>query len=193
MTWKYNSQGEQVGVLKVRLYRPFAPELLLQALPASTRRIAVLDRTKEPGAIGEPLYQDIVTTLAEAASTDALPTKKMPRIIGGRYGLSSKEFTPAMLIALFEEMAAEAPMATDKAANSDSTLMNSQFSSVPAFTMAPMPSSFSRRTTVEIFAWVLRSTKPSGSSAPGGNARGCFRSSRRKSPSCRAPPRVSTT
>ncbi len=93
-----------VGVIQVHLYRPFSVEHLLAALPASTRAIAVLDRTKEPGAPGEPLYLDIVTTLAQAAADGSLPTAAMPRIIGGRYGLSSKEFTPAMVKAVFDEL-----------------------------------------------------------------------------------------
>ena len=92
-----NNQGDKVGVLKVRLYRPFAADAMLQALPASVARIAVLDRTKEPGADGEPLYKDVVTALAQdVASADGC-FETMPRVIGGRYGLSSKEFTPGMI------------------------------------------------------------------------------------------------
>ena len=82
-------RGEKVGVLKVRLYRPFSLKHFLAAIPESVRSVAVLDRTKEPGSAGEPLYQDIVTAFAEARDE-----RDMPRIIGGRYGLSSKEFTP---------------------------------------------------------------------------------------------------
>jgi len=96
-----------LGMVNVRLYRPFSAEHLLQAIPASAKSIAVLDRTKEVGASGEPLYQDVVTALAEAVSDGALAT--MPKIIGGRYGLSSKEFTPAMVKAIFEELAKSAP------------------------------------------------------------------------------------
>ena len=94
-------QGEEVGVVKVRLFRPFSAEALVAALPASVRAVAVLDRTKEPGALGEPLYQDVVTALAEevAAGRAHFPGG-MPRVIGGRYGLSSKEFTPAMAAAV---------------------------------------------------------------------------------------------
>ncbi|HEU4638837.1 MAG TPA: 2-oxoacid:acceptor oxidoreductase family protein, partial [Candidatus Binatia bacterium] len=88
--------GEKVGVLKVRLYRPFSVSHFINALPASTKAIAVLDRTKEPGSTGEPLYQDVVTSLAEA--------KQNVRVIGGRYGLSSKEFTPAMVKGVFDEL-----------------------------------------------------------------------------------------
>ncbi|NOX69747.1 MAG: pyruvate:ferredoxin (flavodoxin) oxidoreductase [Gammaproteobacteria bacterium] len=96
-----------LGLINVRLYRPFSAEHLLQAIPDSVRSIAVLDRTKEIGASGEPLYQDIVTVLAEAVSDGKLPS--MPKVIGGRYGLSSKEFTPAMVKAVFEESARSTP------------------------------------------------------------------------------------
>ncbi|EJW11923.1 Pyruvate-flavodoxin oxidoreductase [Rhodovulum sp. PH10] len=99
--------GEKVGVLKVRLFRPFATESFLAALPASVTSIAVLDRTKEPGAVGEPLYQDVLTTFAERVSSGAATS--MPRIIGGRYGLSSKEFTPAMAKAVFDELSSATP------------------------------------------------------------------------------------
>ena len=98
---------EGVGAVNVRLYRPFSAQHLLDALPESVRSIAVLDRTKEIGASGEPLYQDIVTALAEAVSTGARRT--MPRIIGGRYGLSSKEFTPAMIMAVYRELERDEP------------------------------------------------------------------------------------
>jgi pyruvate-ferredoxin/flavodoxin oxidoreductase len=99
-----NRQGEQVGLLKVRLYRPFDAHALVQALPATTRKIAVLDRTKEPGADGEPLYKDIVTALAEYSSSGGERFAGMPRVVGGRYGLSSKEFTPGMIKAVFDEL-----------------------------------------------------------------------------------------
>lgn len=102
-------QGEKVGVVKVRLFRPFSAEHFLGALPSTTKVIAGLDRTKEPGSAGEPLYQDIVTVLNEGAVDDALPFERMPRVIGGRYGLSSKEFTPAMVKAVFDEMEKEKP------------------------------------------------------------------------------------
>ena len=93
-----------VGVIQVHLYRPFSVEHLLGALPASTRAVAVLDRTKEPGAPGEPLYLDIATTLSQAAANGTLPCARLPHIIGGRYGLSSKEFTPSMVKAVYDEL-----------------------------------------------------------------------------------------
>ena len=93
--------GERVGVLKVRLYRPWSPAALLAALPASARSIAVLDRTKEPGADGEPLFKDVLVALAEDAASDNPRFAAMPKVIGGRYGLGSKEFTPAMVAAAF--------------------------------------------------------------------------------------------
>jgi pyruvate-ferredoxin/flavodoxin oxidoreductase len=99
--------GERVGVLQVRLYRPFSAEHLLAALPPSMKALAVLDRTKEPGATGEPLYVDTITALAEAVSAGRLT--QMPRVIGGRYGLGSKELTPAMLKAVFDELGRPAP------------------------------------------------------------------------------------
>jgi len=102
-------KGEKVGVLTVHLYRPFSPKHLLQALPATVKTIAVLDRTKEPGGAGEPLYQDVITAAAEGLTEGFAPFKQMPRIIGGRYGLSSKEFTPAMVKAVFEEALKAAP------------------------------------------------------------------------------------
>ncbi len=102
-------RGEKVGLLKVRLFRPFSTEHFLKALPASTRVISVLDRTKEPGAIGEPLYQDVMTTVARGFSDGTAPFESFPKIVGGRYGLSSKEFTPAMAKGLFDDMAKEKP------------------------------------------------------------------------------------
>ncbi len=103
-----NTQGERVGVLKVRLYRPFAVESFIAALPGTTRSIAVLDRTKEPGSLGEPLYLDVVSALDEAREKGRLPMP-MPHVSGGRYGLSSKEFTPAMVKAVFDELKKEEP------------------------------------------------------------------------------------
>jgi pyruvate-ferredoxin/flavodoxin oxidoreductase len=102
-----NSRGERVGLVKVRLYRPFSVHDFLEALPASVQAIAVLDRTKEPGAIGEPLYLDVVSALQEAALAPAQNRpiqRSQPRVIGGRYGLSSKEFSPAMVTAVFDEL-----------------------------------------------------------------------------------------
>src|SRR6185295_3727194 len=90
------AQGEKVGVLKVRLYRPFSQSAFLSALPKSTRVIAVLDRTKEPGAPGDPLYLDVMTALGETRDSAEHYFTGEPRVIAGRYGLSSKEFTPAM-------------------------------------------------------------------------------------------------
>jgi pyruvate-ferredoxin/flavodoxin oxidoreductase len=96
-------RGEKVGVLKVRLFRPFSVKHLVAALPRTTRAIAVLDRCKEPGPAGEPLYMDVLAALAEAQQAGGLPFA-FPRVIGGRYGLSSKEFTPAMAKAVFDEL-----------------------------------------------------------------------------------------
>ena len=101
-----NKQGEKLGMVKVRLYRPFDASAFLKALPSTVKSIAVLDRTKEPGSLGEPLYQDIVTVLAENAD---LPFAVKPTVIGGRYGLSSKEFTPAMVKGIFDELAKPTP------------------------------------------------------------------------------------
>ncbi len=95
------STGEKVGMVRVRLYRPFSIEHLLSEVPESVKHIAVLDRTKEPGAIGEPLYQDVLSAFAEAIASGT--RSEMPRIIGGRYGLSSKEFTPSCVKAVFDE------------------------------------------------------------------------------------------
>src|SRR5947209_2782197 len=103
------AQGEKIGLVKVRLYRPFSAEHLLKALPSTVRSIAVLDRTKEPGAMGEPLYQDVVTAISESFSNGSAPFKSMPRVTGGRYGLASKEFTPAMVKAVFDELSKEKP------------------------------------------------------------------------------------
>jgi pyruvate-ferredoxin/flavodoxin oxidoreductase len=97
------ARGEKVGLVKVRLFRPFSARRLLEALPATTRALVVLDRTKEPGAAGEPLYQDVVTALAEAGTEGTPRFSTLPRVIGGRYGLGSKEFTPAMAVAAFAE------------------------------------------------------------------------------------------
>ncbi len=103
-------QNESVGLVKVRLYRPWSDQALVDAIPASCQSIAVLDRTKEPGAAGEPLYKDVVTTIAEyMATAPACKFNAMPRIVAGRYGLSSKEFTPAMVKAVFDELAQAQP------------------------------------------------------------------------------------
>jgi pyruvate-ferredoxin/flavodoxin oxidoreductase len=96
-----NARGEKVGILKVRLYRPFDVGAFIAAIPASARSLAVLDRTKEPGATGEPLYCDVITALCEAG--------RSLKVIGGRYGLASKEFTPAMVKGVYDELAKPAP------------------------------------------------------------------------------------
>ncbi len=100
-----NAHGEKVGVVKVRLFRPFSLKDFLQALPSSVKVIATLDRTKEPGSIGEPLYLDVSTSINEGWSN----RHASPRIIGGRYGLASKEFTPAMVKGVFDEMSKADP------------------------------------------------------------------------------------
>jgi len=99
--------GEKVGLLKVRLFRPFAAEAFLSALPKTARAMAVLDRTKEPGSLGEPLYMDVVTAISEAAGGKA--SRPDLRVVGGRYGLSSKEFTPAMAKGVFDELKKAGP------------------------------------------------------------------------------------
>ena len=101
------ARGEKVGLLKVRLFRPFATEDFVRALPRTARAIAVLDRTKEPGAIGDPLYLDIVGALRDAEEDGVVKTRA--RVVAGRYGLSSKEFTPAMVRAVFDELAKDKP------------------------------------------------------------------------------------
>ena len=107
-------KGEKVGVLKVRLYRPFSVEHFMAAIPATVKKIAVLDRTKEPGSIGEPLYEDVRTAIGEAMGARAGrpsdgPFKTWPTVIGGRYGLGSAEFTPTMAKAVFDELKKDAP------------------------------------------------------------------------------------
>ncbi len=101
--------SEDIGVLKVRLYRPFPAADLIAALPTTVKKIAVLDRTKEPGCQGEPLLQDVVQALADAHVAGTLPFA-MPKVVGGRYGLGSKEFTPAMVKGVFDELAKDEPM-----------------------------------------------------------------------------------
>ena len=102
-------QGEKVGLVKVRLYRPFCIEAFVKSLPVSTKTIAVLDRTKEPGAVGEPMYLDVVTALDQAKRQGLLKFAADPVVVGGRYGLSSKEFTPAMVKAVYDNLAAAEP------------------------------------------------------------------------------------
>jgi len=101
--------GHRVGMVRVRLFQPFPSRELVAALPPSVRAIAVLDRTKEPGAVGEPLYLSVLGALAEAMDGDAPPFARMPRVTGGRYGLSSKEVTPSMLKPVFDEIGRERP------------------------------------------------------------------------------------
>lgn len=102
-------QGEKIGVLQMRLYRPFPVQEVLAALPDSVTSLAVLDRTKEPGAGGEPMFLDVVAALGEACATGQ--REKMPRVLGGRYGLSSKEFTPGMVAGIFDELGSDSPRA----------------------------------------------------------------------------------
>lgn len=99
-----NQKGEKVGLVKVRLYRPLDIRKLVDAIPSTVKSIAVLDRTKEPGAPGEPLFLDVTSALMEAHSGNFATFKSMPRVLGGRYGLSSKEFTPAMAIGVFDNL-----------------------------------------------------------------------------------------
>ncbi len=104
-----NARGERVGVLKVRLFRPFDVAAFVAALPATVKRLAVLDRTKEPGAAGEPLYQDVLTALAEMRAAGKSRFAVEPLVVGGRYGLSSKEFNPAMVKGVFDNLGKELP------------------------------------------------------------------------------------
>ena len=97
-----NAAGGRVGMITLRLFQPFPVDALVAALPATTRAVAVLDRTKEPGAHGDPLFLDVLAAFAES-------DRAMPKIVAGRYGLSSKELTPAMLIAVLEALGAESP------------------------------------------------------------------------------------
>src|SRR5919108_355618 len=101
------ARGEKVGVVQLRLFRPFPAEAVLSAIPASARRLAVLDRTKEPGSLGEPLFLDMLGALAEAHGSGERPA--MPLVAGGRYGLSSKEFTPGMVAGIFAELDRDTP------------------------------------------------------------------------------------
>ena len=103
------AQGESVGMVRIRLFNPFPVEQLVAALPPTVRSIAVLDRTKEPGAVGEPMYLEVLAALSEAMDVDEPPFAAMPRVVGGRYGLSSKELTPSMVGTVFEELAAPRP------------------------------------------------------------------------------------
>jgi pyruvate-ferredoxin/flavodoxin oxidoreductase len=104
-----NSKGEKVGLIKIRLFLPFPIEQFVKALPKTVRRIAVLDRTKEPGSIGEPLYHDVRTAIGEAMAEGLAPFKEYPKIVGGRYGLGSYEFTPGMVKAVFDNLTKDQP------------------------------------------------------------------------------------
>ena len=104
-----NKQGVKLGVAKVRLYRPFDAKAFIQALPKNVKRIAVLDRTKEPGSLGEPLYGDVRTAIGEAMQEGWFKSKEYPAIVGGRYGLGSAEFTPAMVKGVFDNLKAKRP------------------------------------------------------------------------------------
>ena len=104
-----NAKGEKVGLIKVRIYRPFDIKRFLEAIPASVKVIGVLDRTKEPGAVGEPLYTDIINALHEGLAEGYGKIKSMPIVVGGRYGLSSKEFTPSMVKAVFDNLKSKKP------------------------------------------------------------------------------------
>ena len=104
-----NNHGEKVAVIVMRLYRPFPTEQFLNTIPASVKKIAVLDRTKEPGSIGEPLFQDVVNALNAGISSGTVSCGAMPLVIGGRYGLSSKDFSPAMVKGVFDELAKDQP------------------------------------------------------------------------------------
>ncbi len=104
-----NARGEKVGVIDVRLFRPFPVESFVKALPATVKKIAVLDRTKEAGSIGEPLYQDVINALRVGEDLGINPFMQMPLVIGGRYGLSSKDFNPAMVKGVYDELDAEKP------------------------------------------------------------------------------------
>ncbi|MFQ3578421.1 MAG: pyruvate:ferredoxin (flavodoxin) oxidoreductase, partial [Verrucomicrobiia bacterium] len=104
-----NARGKRLGVLKPRLFRPWSVTDFVAALPKTARCIAVLDRCKEPGAVYEPLHAEVIAALHEAADLDLLPHSLMPRVVGGRFGLSSKDFTPAMVKAVFDNLTAERP------------------------------------------------------------------------------------
>jgi pyruvate-ferredoxin/flavodoxin oxidoreductase len=131
-----NAHGEKTGVLKVRLYRPFDVKAFIETLPASVRRIAVLDRTKEPGSAGEPLYLDVINAIQEGVNEGWGRIAATPLVIGGRYGLSSKEFTPAMVKAVFDNLGIKRPknhftVGIDDDVTFTSLLVDSSFSIEP--------------------------------------------------------------
>lgn len=131
-----NRQGEKTGLVKVRLFRPFSTEHLVSALPSTVKTISVLDRTKEPGAVGEPLYVDVVASLSQSFERGRTAFKAFPKIIGGRYGLSSKEFTPAMVKGIFDEMKREEPRNHFTIGITDD-VTNTSLSYDPAFSIEP--------------------------------------------------------
>jgi pyruvate-ferredoxin/flavodoxin oxidoreductase len=128
------ARGEKVGVVQVRLYRPFAAEAFVAALPQSCRALAVIEQTKEPGATGEPLYLDVVTALAQAAANGTRPA--MPRVIGGRYGLSSRDFNPAMAKAVFDELTKPEPR-SGFTVGIDDDVAHTSLAYDPGFTIDP--------------------------------------------------------
>jgi pyruvate-ferredoxin/flavodoxin oxidoreductase len=130
------NQGEPVGMIKVRLYRPFSIEALAGAIPASVKSIAVLDRTKEPGAVGEPLYGDIKTALVEMEDEGIAPYRKTPRIVGGRYGLGSKEFAPPDAKAVLENLKQQTPKNHFTSGIVDD-VTNTSLESDPSFSIEP--------------------------------------------------------
>jgi len=130
------ARGEKVGLLKVRLFRPFSSGHFLRSLPRSVRTIAVLDRTKDPGSVGEPLYLDAVAAIAEGEGTERPSFENGPTVVGGRYGLSSKELTPAMVKGVFDEMKREHPKNHFTVGIVDDISMNS-IQDDPAFTTEP--------------------------------------------------------
>jgi pyruvate-ferredoxin/flavodoxin oxidoreductase len=134
------AQGQKVGVVKIHLYRPFPLDAFIAALPVSVQKIAVLDRTKEPGSLGEPLYLDVRTAIGEAMSDGVCSFDGYPVIVGGRYGLGSKEFTPAMVKAVFDNLSLAKPMKNFVVGiNEDVT--NCSLSYDPAF-RTPMPGTY---------------------------------------------------
>ncbi|HQI27863.1 MAG TPA: hypothetical protein PLT20_07235 [Sedimentisphaerales bacterium] len=112
------SEGQKVGVVKVRLYRPFSTKHFMAVLPKTVKKIAVLDRTKDPSALGEPMYLDVRTAIGEAMADGIAPFDKYPVVVGGRYGLGSKEFTPAMVKAVFDNRTPPNPRGVSRSASS---------------------------------------------------------------------------
>ncbi|MEJ1297773.1 MAG: pyruvate:ferredoxin (flavodoxin) oxidoreductase [Candidatus Sedimenticola sp. (ex Thyasira tokunagai)] len=106
---KLVAEGEKIGMLRVRLYRPFSPEHMLEALPDTVKKLAVMDRCKEPGNDGEPMYKDVMTAMANHMLNGGKKFATMPRVVGGRYGLSSKEFNPGMIKGIFDELSKDEP------------------------------------------------------------------------------------